>query len=207
MKNPNAIAEEAKPFLFDAPIPGQSLTNSPEQKYPWEGPPEFTGQKQLTEKIFLDLLKDDNLESVLELMSNKMPVMDIAQMLLMTGFNKGKMNPDMMLTQLEPTAYMLLALAEKAGINPVLSRDDDMAVEKPNENVARNLKVAEQIKNEVGPRPKFKDMKPANISPASVGTDIKTKLDNLDTSKIRASILQKQQTKPGKALLDKPEVI
>jgi len=207
MKNPNAIAEEAKPFLFDAPIPGQSLTNSPEQKYPWEGPPEFTGQKQLTEKIFLDLLKDDNLESVLELMSNKMPVMDIAQMLLMTGFNKGKMNPDMMLTQLEPTAYMLLALAEKAGIDPVLSRDDDVAIDETDENIEEDVSFTNNVRNAAGSRAKFQDMKPANISPASVGADIKTKLDNLDTSKIRASILQKQQTKPGNALLDKPEVI
>ena len=198
MNNPNSIAKKAEPFLFDAPIPGQSLTNNPEQQYPWEGPPEFTGQKQLTEKIFLDLLKEDNLESVLNLMANKTPVMDIAQMLLMTGFQKGKMNPDMMLTQLEPTAYMLLALAEKAGINPVLSRDDNEAVEEPDQNPEQDLAEAQEIKNSMGSSQEqgFKNMKPAKISPTSVGADIETKLAQLDSSKIRASILQKQPIKP-----------
>ena len=32
------------------PIPGQSLTNDPDQSYPWEGPPEFTDfRKALTQ--------------------------------------------------------------------------------------------------------------------------------------------------------------
>ncbi len=208
MENPNKISEEAKPFLFDGPIPGQSLTNSPEQKYPWEKAPQFTGQRELTEKIFLDLLKDENLESVLTLMANKTPVMDIAQMLLMTGFQKGKMNPDMMLTQLEPTAYMLLALAEKAGIKPVLARDDDVAVEEGEDiDVTPDVRVAQDMKNSVGTKGRFQDAKVMQVSPNSVGKDIKQKLAELDTSKIQASILQKPDVKPGQGLLNKPEVI
>lgn len=57
-------------------------------------------------------------------MSQKTPVADIANLLLTAGFQKGKWNPDMMLSLLEPTMYMLLAIAEKAGINPVLNRED-----------------------------------------------------------------------------------
>ena len=99
MSNENSLHPNSAEHLFDGPIPGQSLTNNPEQKYPWENPPEFTSQKQLTEKIFLDLLREDNFTTVTKLMSEGIPVMDIAQMLMMTGFQKGKMNPDMMLTQ------------------------------------------------------------------------------------------------------------
>ena len=112
----NSIHPDAKAHLFDGPIPGQSLTNSPDEKYPWEKAPELTSQKETTQKIFLDLLKEDNLETVTTLMSDGVPIMDISQMLLMTAFQKGKMNPDMMIAQLEPTTYMLLAIAEKAGI-------------------------------------------------------------------------------------------
>jgi len=198
----NRLHPDSIQHLFDGPIPGQSLTNSPDQAYPWEKAPEFTSQKQLTEKIFFDLLKDENLETVTTLMANKIPVMDIAQMLLMTGFQKGKMNPDMMLTQLEPTAYMLLAIAEKAGIDPVLARDDDVAiVDDEDEDVRMDLENAKDIKNSIGERGRFQDIKMPQINSASVGPNIKKQIDTLDTSKLKESILQKQKT--NKSLLAK----
>ena len=58
------IDPRAVDHALDGPLPGQSLTNSPDQPYPWEQPPEFTGAKQLTEQIFFHLLKPDNLETV-----------------------------------------------------------------------------------------------------------------------------------------------
>ena len=198
----NRLHPDSIQHLFDGPIPGQSLTNSPDQAYPWEKAPEFTSQKQLTEKIFFDLLKDENLETLTTLMANKIPVMDIAQMLLMTGFQKGKMNPDMMLTQLEPTAYMLLAIAEKAGIDPVLARDDDVAiVDDEDEDVRMDLENAKDIKNSIGERGRFQDIKMPQINSASVGPNIKKQIDTLDTSKLKESILQKQKT--NKSLLAK----
>ena len=202
MADPNRIHPNAYDHVFDGPIPGQSLTNSPDQPYPWEQAPEFTSQRQLTEKIFFDLLKDENLEIVTGLMADKIPVMDIAQMLLMTGFQKGKMNPDMMLTQLEPTAYMLMAIAEKAGIEPVLSRDDDVAVvEDEDEDVTEDLRNAQEINKSIGNGGRFQDAKIPNLNPASVGPNIKKQLDTLDTSKLRESILQRQQS--NGSLLDR----
>jgi hypothetical protein len=112
MVNPNAIAKQAEEHLFEGPTAGQSLTNSPDTPYPWEGAPEITSVKVATEKIFFDLLKEDNLTTVATLMSQKTPVADIANLLLTAGFQKGKWNPDMMLSLLEPTMYMLLAIAE-----------------------------------------------------------------------------------------------
>lgn len=40
----NTISKEELQAVngFRGPIPGQSLTNSPDQKYPWERPPEYT---------------------------------------------------------------------------------------------------------------------------------------------------------------------
>ena len=73
-------------------IPGQSLTNPVEQKYPWEQPPQMTSLKQAREKIFLDLLEPNRLRSVIELMSTGIPVNTIAQVVLREGFNKGKFN-------------------------------------------------------------------------------------------------------------------
>jgi hypothetical protein len=200
------IDPRAVDHALDGPLPGQSLTNSPDQPYPWEQPPEFTGAKQLTEQIFFDLLKPDNLETVTGLMSEGTPVMDIAQMLLMTGFQKGKMNPDMMLMQLEPTAYMLLAIAEKAGINPVLTRDENLEPDEVDEDEQEEvLREAQNVNNNsIGTRGRFQDAKLAKISPTSVGPDIQKQIETLDTSKLKASLLQKQED--NKSLLAKKEV-
>ena len=200
------IDPRAVDHALDGPLPGQSLTNSPDQPYPWEQPPEFTSPKELTERIFFDLLKPDNLETVTGLMSEGTPVMDIAQMLLMTSFQKGKMNPDMMLMQLEPTAYMLLAIAEKAGINPILTRDENLEPDEVDEDEQEEIlrEVKDVNKNSIGNRGRFQDAKLAKISPTSVGPDIQKQIETLDTSKLKASLLQKRED--NKSLLAKTEV-
>ena len=189
MKNPNAIAKEAEPFLFEGPVPGQSLTNSPDNPYPWEKAPEITSVKVATEAIFFDLLKEDNLTTVATLMSQKTPVADIANLLLTAGFQKGKWNPDMMLNLLEPTMYMLMAIAEKAGIDPVLTRDEaDVIIEDDEDNPRQDLNVSQNNVRNVIPEGKgFKDAVINKINPASVGTDIKKRLETLDTKKVRQS--------------------
>ena len=62
----NLTSEEVKLYEnYELATPGQSLTNSPDQKYPWESPPRFTNRHdaelfilaQLTEEeIFLALM-------------------------------------------------------------------------------------------------------------------------------------------------------
>ena len=190
MKNPNAIAKEAEPFLFEGPTPGQSLTNSPDNPYPWEKAPEITSVKVATEKIFFDLLKEDNLTTVATLMSQRTPVADIANLLLTAGFQKGKWNPDMMLNLLEPTMYMLMAIAEKAGIDPVLTRDEaDVIIEDDEDNPRQDLNVSQtKVRNVIPEGKGFKDAIINKINPASVGTDIKQRLETLDTEKVRQSI-------------------
>jgi hypothetical protein len=205
MLNPNAIAKEAEEHLFEGPTAGQSLTNSPDTPYPWEGQPEITSVKVATEKIFFDLLKEDNLTTVATLMSQKTPVADIANLLLTAGFQKGKWNPDMMLSLLEPTMYMLLAIAEKAGINPVLNRDDsEVEIEEDDQEGADfDVQSVREQRNKIPEGGGFKDAVVQKINPASVGGDIKEQLKTLDSAKLRQSILDKQ--KP--ALQDQPSLL
>ena len=193
-RNPNMIAKEAEVHLFERPVPGQSLTNSPEQPYPWETPPEITSVREGTERIFLDLLKDENLVSITDMMAQGTPIDDVASMLLVTGFQKGKWNPDMMLQLMEPTMYMLLAIAEKTGINPVIDGPDDNEPEEDDEYEAEQvLQTSKDAKNFVGKGGRFQDVVVQNINPASVGGNIQKKLEELDLSKTRESILQKKR--------------
>jgi hypothetical protein len=205
MVNPNAIAKEAEEHLFEGPTAGQSLTNDPSNPYPWEKAPEITSVKVATEKIFFDLLKEENLTTVATLMSQKTPVADIANLLLTAGFQKGKWNPDMMLSLLEPTMYMLLAIAEKSGIDPVLNRDDvDVEIGEEDEVDADiELERVKTQRNRIPEGGRFKDAVVQKINPASVGGDIREQLKTLDTSKVKESILQKQ--KP--ALQEQPSLL
>ncbi len=188
------IAKGAEEHIFERHTPGQSLTNSKEQPYPWEQPPQMTSVKEATQKIFLGLLEDKNLTTVTDMMAEGTPIDDVAQMLLMTGFQKGKFNPDMMLQLLEPTMYMLLAIAEKAGIRPTLDRPGEEELEESDEDTVKEEMLQQQEFNKsIGPGGRFQDAVVKNINPASVGGEIQQKLADLDMSKVKESILQKRR--------------
>ena len=194
------IPKELQEVLFERSIPGQSLTNPIEQRYPWEQPPQITSVKEAREKIFLNLLEPNKLTSVIELMSTGIPVNTIAQVVLREGFNKGKFNPDMMLNLLEPTMYMLMAIAEKAGIEPVIDSDNSI-----DENVDKDLsnKAINESKSFLREGGRFQDAQVRNIQPMSVGKNIKEQLENLDSAKLKASLLEKREPKERTSLLEK----
>lgn len=107
------------------PIPGQSLTLDPDNPQPYEKPPQYTSIHEASEFIFQKLISEETYPQIMGLMLDDMPIMEIAQTLLFKGFVEGKWTPDLMLMLVEPVAYMLLALAERAQIDPVIYRDED----------------------------------------------------------------------------------
>jgi len=194
-----AMPESLEGVLFERPIPGQSLTNAPEDKYPWEQPPVYTSVKEAREKIFLDMLEPQRLKGIQNLMMNKIPVNTIAEVILTEGFRKGKFNPDMMLNLLEPTMYMIMAIGEKSGIEPVIDSDgyDD---EEDEEDVQSALANRNAMIKEGG---RFRDARIKQIQPTSVGPDIQERLEKLDTKKLQESILQKPEVEPRESLLER----
>ena len=189
------IPQGMQEVMFEKSIPGQSLTNSPENNYEWEKPPQYSSVKEAREAIFLNLLEPKTLRSVQELMITETPVNTIAEVVLTDGFRKGKFNPDMMLNLLEPTMYMLMAIAEKAGIDPVLTREDtDVIIEDDEDESLKDLQNSrQQVRNVIPEGKGLKDVQIQKINPVSVGGDIKKQLDTLDSEKIKQSILQKQK--------------
>ena len=194
--------ENLKEVLFEGPVPGQALTNAPDQAYPWEQPPEMTSVKEAREKIFLDLLEPQRLKGVQDLMLNDISVNAIAEVVLTEGFRKGKFNPDMMLNLLEPTMYMLMAIAEKSGIQPIVDSDDQGFEEEDEETVQNAVNERNQSVRE-GQR--FRDVKVKTIQPTAVGKDIEARLEKLDTAKVQASLLQKPLIEKRENLLGQAE--
>ena len=103
---------------FSKPVPGQSLTNDPDNPYPWESPPEFVNVNAAIDSIVMNMLSDEEkLANIIEVLaSGEIPIAGIAQIILEDGFRKGKYNPDLMLLLAEPLMVVLMALAERAGI-------------------------------------------------------------------------------------------
>ena len=113
------VGQEPEINLFEGPIAGQSMAASPENKMPWDGPPKFSSVREASEAIFLDILEDDNLKAIVTMLQDDVPVSEITQVLLMTGFSKGQYNPDLLMLLIEPVMYMIMAIADKFGIADV----------------------------------------------------------------------------------------
>lgn len=106
------------------PIPGSSLTSDPDNPAPYERPPEYTNIHKASEWIFGQLIKEENYEQLIQVLLEDMPVMDVTQVLLFSGYTKGKWDGNLMMLLVEPTAYIILALAERAGVDPVIFRGE-----------------------------------------------------------------------------------
>ena len=107
-KNQEAINNFA---AFQGAIPGQSLTNDPDQKYPWEQPPRITNQQEALDYMTSEILEEENLFPIMRAVSKGVPIGDIVSLMLQQAFQAGLINPDLMLLLLEPLHFVLMAIA------------------------------------------------------------------------------------------------
>jgi len=141
--------QEGLEFLSNngRPIPGSSLTNSPDTPYPWEQPPQFTELSPAIDALFMELSEPEAYHSIMNLVKNGVPVGNIAQVILTDGFQKGMFNPDLMMLLIEPTMYMIIAFAEKAGIDNYITYEgeEDEAPEEGDQltGIDRAISIAE----------------------------------------------------------------
>jgi len=126
MQNDDQAIMAKEMSTMDRPIPGESLTHDPEQPRAFEQAPKFTSAKKAQEEIFVKLTEEENFVPIMQLIdASEATIMDVTQNLLSAGFSAGKWNPDLMLMLVEPTAYMLMALAERAGIDYKIDNEPD----------------------------------------------------------------------------------
>ena len=180
-----ATSETAINFLqrnmdIGRPIPGQSLTNDPNNPYPWEQPPEFTDPQRAMLQIFETLTEKDTLSNTLLALVKGVSVIDISSIVLYTGFLEGKWNPDVMTLLMEPTMYIIMYLGDQAGINYNMdskkeNNKDEPEGEQQVESLNKSLNELKQIAAD-------------RVSPMSVSDEI-TK--NLEAIKIPQSLLSK----------------
>ena len=123
---------------FDAPIPGESLTSSPDNAKSWERPPQYVNEDRAMEALYLLLTDQDKLPDLIKLIDSGTPIDEIAQVILYQGYTAGQYNPDLMLTMIEPTIYLLIAIADYAEIKDYVlyeGEEDDPDTEIPGDNI------------------------------------------------------------------------
>ena len=162
---------------LNRPIPGQGLTTDPENPNPWEKPPEFVNLDEGLRYLLEVIIQKEAYASLMDMMAKGTPLMEISQVLLFQGFTEGKWNPDLMMILAEPLCYMLLALAERADIDPVIydGEDEDSDEEAQMFNV--DMKKDKLRKLAAAAR---KDSIPAGILPV----DIQEEIENIEVSSL-----------------------
>lgn len=114
---------------MNGPTPGQSLTNNPDEPYPWERPPVHTNLNEALYSLFDMLTEEEMYIDVVSAIGQGMPIINLTEAILTDGFQKGAWNPDLMVTLIEPTMYMLMSMAEKAGVKYRIDEEDDPDME------------------------------------------------------------------------------
>jgi hypothetical protein len=173
------------------PIPGSSLTNSPESKYAWEQPPQFVELQPAIDALFIELTEPEAYHSTMDLVRNEVPIADIAQVILTDGFQKGMWNPDLMLLLIEPTMYMIIAFAEKAGIQDYVTYQGEENEESDEDEQLTGIEQAISIaEDKIVPKAK------AGVFPK----EIEERLEKF-TPPEQPSLLEKPETNEPESLL------
>ena len=116
-ENPLRAAFMKNAQKMERPLPGQSLTNDPEAPLPFEQPPRFVDKTDALEYLFASFVEEKKYLALMGALEQGMALMDLTKLLLVSGFQDGLWNYDLLLILIEPTAYMIMALAERAGID------------------------------------------------------------------------------------------
>lgn len=117
---------------FDAPIPGQSLTNNPDNPNAWEKPPKFTNPEKAIQDLFMRITEEEVYPDLMDNIRDGVPIDQLTQFLVFKGYSQGAWNVDLMMLLIEPTMYLLIALAEHNGIKDYTlykGEEEDMSEE------------------------------------------------------------------------------
>ena len=179
------------------PIPGQSLTASPDNQRPFERPPEYTDFREAINYIAAELLREDVYMAVVKAVAQGMPITDLAMNILYTGFREGKWNPDLLIILVEPLIFIIMALAEKAGIEYRLTGDEEDDLDEDEE-----IALSEERTKYLSTLVNKKVNKVSSIPKGAVPSNIMQQIQSLE---VPESLLQRTESPEEESLLGRTE--
>ena len=125
-KKPTAMPmqyEEPTINPFNAPIPGQGLTDEP-GNYPWEHPPQFPEIEDAADFIYERLSNPKQLKRLLTMMRIGVPIEALVKVITFSGFLEGKFTVDVA-RLLEPiVAMQIMSKAQVAEVPAKITLED-----------------------------------------------------------------------------------
>ena len=103
---------------FDAPVAGQSLTDTP-KNYPWEHAPQYATVEDASMQVWDGLHNEATMQKVLVLLEAGLTVEEITKVIVFAGFVEGKFTPDTGLLLTPIVAKMIMAIGKSAGIEKI----------------------------------------------------------------------------------------
>jgi len=158
---------EAENNPFDAPVPGQSLTDKP-GNYPWEHPPQYTDSMEASEHVWDKLTDPLFSQQVIAMLDAGIPVEAIARVVIFAGFTEGKWTPDVGFMLAEVVMKMIATIGFTGGVKKFkisiedLTNNNDMKeilnlksrneeLEKAAKNLGKEIKAMPEQKGLMAP--------------------------------------------------------
>ena len=179
------------------PIPGQSLTASPDNPRAFEGLPEFTNFREALDATVAELLKEEIYMPLMKAVNSGMPLTDIAMGILYTGFRDGKWNPDLLLMLVEPLIFVLMALSEKAGIKYRINGDEEDDLDEE-ETAAMSKTRAGHLNSLINKKVENASSIPAGAVPSNI-------MQQIQSMEVPESLLQRTEQPQEETLLGRTE--
>ena len=160
---------------FDAPVPGQGLTDKP-GNYPWEHPPQYTDTMEASEYIWDRMTQPLFVKQIIAMLDAGIPVEAIARIVVFSGFTEGKWTPDVGFMLAETVVKMIATIGFTAGVKKfrismqdltnnremktILNiRDKNKELEKAGKSLGKDVKdMPEQKGLMAPPQPKEEEM-------------------------------------------------
>ena len=139
---------------LDAPVAGQSLTDTP-KNYPWEHAPQYATVEDASMQVWDGLHNEATMQKVLVLLEAGLTVEEITKVIVFAGFVEGKFTPDTGLLLTPIVAKMIMAIGKSAGIEKI-------NINKPKQDDTKELirTVIKSTPKEVDEKKEMKDETP-----------------------------------------------
>ena len=135
---------EAENNPFDAPVPGQSLTDKP-GNYPWEHAPQYTDTAEAADYVWDRLSQPQFAEQVIAMLDAGIPVEAIGRIIIFTGFTEGKWSPDVAFIIAEPVMKMIAAVGIHGGVKKFRMSMQDLTNDKQMQSISKIKKSKQEF--------------------------------------------------------------
>jgi hypothetical protein len=135
---------EAENNPFDAPVPGQSLTDKP-GNYPWEHAPQYTDTAEAADYVWDRLSQPQFAEQVIAMLDAGIPVEAIGRIIIFTGFAEGKWSPDVAFIIAEPVMKMIAAVGIHGGVKKFRMSMQDLTNDKQMQSISKIKKSKQEF--------------------------------------------------------------